>query len=87
MLKPVLSRDINNVGYPKEKKNDLLIIRINSKGDFVNSRPCNECIEMMRQYKIGRIYYSDDKGKIVKEKLSEMELLHENKGALKKLIK
>lgn len=52
---------------------DILIIRVNRKMELVNSRPCNMCIDKMRQKGIRRAYYSNDEGGIVYEYVDTMQ--------------
>jgi len=49
----------------------LLVIRLGSGNRLVNSRPCHDCVDMMKNVGIHRIYYSID-NKIVYEKVSNM---------------
>lgn len=58
----------------------LLVIRVNNEGKLVNSRPCNDCIKILKRYPIKKIYYSNDNGEIIVEKLMDMELLHDSTG-------
>lgn len=56
---------------------DIVIIRISPKNhELKNSRPCNGCIDILRKFYIRRVYYSDDYGRIVCEKINEMEKTH-----------
>lgn len=41
-------------------------------GDLVNSKPCNTCIYYMQLYGIKSVYYSNEDGDIVKEKLNNI---------------
>ncbi len=54
---------------------DILVIRLTKLGKLGNSRPCYHCIKSLQQsnIKIRNVYYSTNQGKIVKEKLSEMD--------------
>ena len=45
-------------------------------GDLVNSKPCNTCIYYMQLYGIKSVYYSNEDGVIVKEKLNEITADH-----------
>ena len=63
------------------KKINMLVIRTTKTGKLSMSKPCYNCImNMMRDapkkgYKIEWIYYSDEEGNVVKEKLVNL-----NKG-------
>jgi hypothetical protein len=41
-------------------------------GDLVNSKPCNTCIYYMQLYGIKSVYYSNEDGIIIKEKISNI---------------
>ena len=62
----------------KRKKLIMIIIRINRFGKLLNSTPCFKCIQHLERlnnssgYKIDRIYYSNQEGKIEITKLSEL---------------
>jgi hypothetical protein len=44
------------------KKLDLIVIRINKLGTLSNSRPCYNCLKMMQDIGIKKIYYSSGIG-------------------------
>ena len=54
------------------KKLEMFVIRVNQMGDLVNSKPCNTCIYYMQLYGIKSVYYSNEEGEIVKEKLNDI---------------
>ena len=58
------------------KKLEMFVIRVNQMGDLVNSKPCNTCIYYMQLYGIKSVYYSNEEGAIVKEKLTEITADH-----------
>ena len=60
----------------KSKKIDLIVIRINRQGDLVNSRPCYNCVSMMKAVNIKKVYYSADNGNIVGEYVKDMISIH-----------
>jgi deoxycytidylate deaminase len=57
---------------------DILIIRINKSLNLINSRPCNACIEKLRQKGIRKAYYSDCNGNIACEYIDVMPKVHES---------
>ena len=61
---------------------DIIIIRINKNNKLRYSRPCNNCIEYLRNlgYSINNVYYSTNDETIVYEKLYEMEKKHTSKA-------
>lgn len=74
---------INKLMPLKNKKKlepiNLLVIRLSTKNKIQSSKPCNNCIETMknlppkRGYKIDNIYYSDENGNIVKTNLKKLD--------------
>jgi len=54
----------------------MVVIRINTKNELVNSKPCENCIYYLRLYGIKNVYYSNENGEIVKEKITEIESEH-----------
>ena len=58
------------------KKLEMFVIRVNQMGDLVNSKPCNTCIYYMQLYGIKSVYYSNEDGEIVKEKLNDITADH-----------
>lgn len=58
---------------------NLLVIRISGKNKLQTSKPCANCISMMKTlpdklgYKIQNIYYSNDDGSITKTNLNQLE--------------
>lgn len=50
---------------------DIFVIRINANNDLVNSRPCYNCLSMMKAVKIHRVFYSIN-GNIECERITEM---------------
>jgi deoxycytidylate deaminase len=60
------------------KKLNILVIRVNSKNELVNSKPCENCIYYLRLYGIKNVYYSNENGEIVKEKITDIENEHQS---------
>lgn len=67
---------IYSVFYKPKKKSRkkwcLLVIRRSKTGILNNSKPCTDCIKMMKTYGIYKIFYSNEKGDIVYEKVNNM---------------
>ena len=57
--------------FTKDKKLDIIVIRIGKKKTLLNSRPCYFCLEMMKACDINKVYYSYD-GDIYCEKINNM---------------
>ena len=56
----------------KKKKCDLIVIRINKEKKLCNSRPCYNCLNMMKAVNIKRVYYSDNSENIICESVKDM---------------
>lgn len=76
-------KKIQKCGYINRRKNyDIIVVRVSLRGKFGNSRPCFHCIVDLlnnNHIKIRYVYYSNSKGEIVREKLSEMLLFDQSK--------
>ena len=60
---------------------DILTIRIsNSSDNLCNSRPCNSCIDKLKQRGVRKAYYSTDNGDVVYEYVDIMPKLHISSG-------
>ena len=58
------------------KQLDLVVIRIKSDNTLGNSRPCYNCLNMMKAVNIKRIYYIDKDGDMVSEFVKDMVSIH-----------
>ena len=58
------------------------MIRVNHKGELVNSRPCHQ-VDMLKSYGIKNIYYSTENG-IICEKVSN--IISINSSSVSRLI-
>lgn len=56
---------------------DILVFRL-SDNELKNSKPCSECVKTMKELKIRKIYYTDDTGNLVFEKISNIENSHQS---------
>lgn len=45
----------------------ILVIRINNKGELRTSKPCNTCMDMIRDARIKKIWFVNKQGEIVNE--------------------
>lgn len=74
-----------NYSYSKKPKRlprvNIFVIRLTSKNEIKNSRPCYHCIQTLNRLNIiiDRVYYSDNGGNIVCEKFRDMKDSTENK--------
>ena len=55
----------------KAKKLDIMVIRIDYSNKLVNARPCYQCLLMMKDIGINKVYYSIDNS-ITCEKINDM---------------
>jgi deoxycytidylate deaminase len=60
----------------KQKKINLLVIRINKHNKICNARPCYECLDIMKKYNINKVYYSTDNEIIECENVKYMISIH-----------
>jgi len=61
-----------SVAKDKKIKCDLIVIRINKDGKLMNSRPCYNCLSMMKAVGVKRVYYSDNNENIICENVKDM---------------
>lgn len=52
---------------------NILIIRINTNKKLLNSKPCKQCVEILKKYGVKKIYYSDENQNIVMEKTNNIK--------------
>ncbi len=59
------------LNQPREKLigSDVLVVRINKTGSFMNSKPCPMCASAMKHVGIRRVWFSNSIGEIVCERL------------------
>lgn len=70
-----LDRYHSGIGFKGRKKITprklhIIVIRVNSIGDMVESKPCSHCTEVMRSYGIRKVTYSTNNGIIITESLT-----------------
>ena len=58
------------------KNIDILVLRISNDGKLRNSKPCKECIDILRQSGCNKIYYSTDDNTINVEKIKRISNNH-----------
>jgi deoxycytidylate deaminase len=61
-----------SVAKDKKIKCDLIVIRINKDEKLMNSRPCYNCLSMMKAVGVKRVYYSDNNENIICENVKDM---------------
>jgi deoxycytidylate deaminase len=47
---------------------------------YLESRPCNECVKMMKKLGIKKVHYSNEDGKMITEKVKVMDYKHNTPG-------
>lgn len=60
------------VAKNKKIKCDLVVIRINRDDKICKSRPCYNCLSMMKGVGIRKVYYTDNKQNIICENVKDM---------------
>lgn len=56
---------------------DIIVVRINNDASKLkNSRPCNNCIDILKKLGIRKVHYSNSNGDIVMERVCEMNKIH-----------
>lgn len=60
----------------KFSKISLIVIKKNNNDMLSMSKPCDECIKVMKILKMKNIYYSDHNGDIILEKVHNIETFH-----------
>lgn len=66
-------------GFPlsgKEQNIDIMVIRSAKNGDMVMAKPCAACLPVIQSLGIRYVYYSTQKGYIMREIASEMKTSH-----------
>ena len=58
-------------GLPRNitKGSDIMVVRVNSLGDIVNSKPCHICMSMIQAAGCRKVFYSNDDGEISSQKV------------------
>jgi deoxycytidylate deaminase len=56
----------------KNKTIDLIVIKINTSKELCCSRPCLNCLNMMKKLNVSNVYYSTSNGSIICEKVKDM---------------
>ena len=53
-------------GKENLKDYSMVVLRVDRKGNLANSKPCCGCQNVIKQFNIGEVWYSDSKGEVVK---------------------
>jgi deoxycytidylate deaminase len=73
-LKKTQKKNIKLDNFPR--KLNILVIRINANGDFVNSMPCHMCVKLMKYLCINKVFYTNEYGKIISQKVKVFKGCH-----------
>jgi len=60
----------------RSNKLNLVVIKIDGNEQLCNSRPCNNCLNIMKQVGIKKVYYSVSPNKIICENVRNMISIH-----------
>ena len=74
---------------PKGKKKlHMIVIRIDAYGDLTESKPCLNCIEIMKKNGVKKVSYSTKEGNIITVNIEEIDgRLSKGQLAIKRLLK
>lgn len=59
---------------------DIMVVKINAKGNLDNSLPCAMCTHMLKEFGIKYVYYSDNNGDIIRQKVRDLKGSHISHG-------
>ena len=60
----------------KLSKYSIVVLRVNSNGKLLNSKPCYHCLQILKKIGISKIYYSTEDGEIEVQKIKNMDTDH-----------
>ena len=63
---------LENVINRKKVKLDLFVVRINKSEEICNARPCVKCLQLMKEMKIRKVYYSVSPNETICENVKDM---------------
>jgi deoxycytidylate deaminase len=55
------------------RKLHLIVIRVNSLGDLCESKPCQNCLQLLKEYGIRKVTYSTTNGLLITENIDTMQ--------------
>lgn len=53
-----ISESLKRLSESDLKKCELIIIRINNQGEYLDSKPCANCSKLIQRYSIKKVFYS-----------------------------
>lgn len=66
--------------FTGNKKTDLIVMKINKSDQFTNSKCCSVCYSIMKAFSIRNIYYYNELGELVKEKINDFKPDYSSSG-------
>lgn len=83
-LKKLYDRSFNK---RKLSKYCLYVVRLSKNGEYMNSKPCSNCIHILKINNISKVYYSMGNNRFRVAKINDIEPTHSSQGSkhLKKL--
>ncbi len=60
-------------------KYSIIVLRVDSYGNLVNSHPCQECLNIIKLFKLKYVSYSNENGDIVTKKSKYLTTTHRSK--------
>lgn len=60
----------------KFSKYSIVVLRVNKKGELLNSKPCLHCLTTLKSFNINKVYYSNNDGKIDEKKIKKLTTEH-----------
>ena len=78
--RPLLGRESPSVNYLAGRNCTIYVVRVGVTGNMKRSDPCQNCTNLIKQFGIKRIVYSNDEGGFEKVYASEYESIHCTSG-------
>lgn len=67
--------------FKKNKKFNIYVARYSAtKNQFTNSKPCQQCSDIIKKYGFKFVIYSIDNNQFIKENIKELKCDHMSKG-------
>lgn len=65
----------------KFSKIDIVVVKY-SANKYGMSKPCSNCTKILKLVGVNNVYYTNNDGDIVKERVKNMETTHESQSAI-----
>lgn len=76
-------RDLRHLRKVRQKHSNrlnILVVRINCQSQLTESKPCAMCIHLMKENRIGRVYYTNGHGQLCYIRVCYLEETHFSSG-------